>query len=131
MATCTEAPGESVPPDGLTEAPLLDADQVNGVCPSLVSVVVQIQLPPKGLLWQPLGTEKLVGLTASLGGGVGVGVGVGVGLGVGVGMMTGVGVGVGLGVAVGVGVGVGKAVTMSATPTGIFAPAEVIVNVVE
>jgi len=121
MATCTEAPGESVPPGGLTEAPLLDADQVNDVCPSLVSVVVQIQLPPVGLLWQPLGTEKMVGLTTSLGGGRGVGVGVGVGLGV--------GVGVGLGVAVGV--GVGKAVTMSVTPTGIFAPAEVIVNVVE
>jgi hypothetical protein len=127
MATRTDSPGERVPPDGLTEAPLLDADQLRDFFPTLVSVVKQVQGPPPlGLPWQSLGTEKLVGLTDSLGG-FGLGVGVGVGLGVGVGMMTGVGVGVG----VAVGVGVGKAVTTSVTATGIFAPAEVIASVVE
>jgi hypothetical protein len=108
---------------------LLEADQVRDFFPMLVSVVIQVQGPPPlGLAWQSLGTEKLVGLTDSLGG-FGVGVGVGVGLGVGVGMMTGVGVGVGLGVAVGV--GVGKAVTTSVTPTGIFLLPEVIASVAE
>ncbi len=130
MLTTTESPGDSFPLDGLTEGALPDADQLRDVFPTLVSVVEQIQEPPVGLPWQLLGTEKLVGLTDSLGG-FGVGVGVGVGLGVGVGMMTGVGVGVGLGVAVGVGVGVGKAVTTSVTPTGIFSLPEVIANVAE
>jgi len=127
MATRTGAPGERVPLDGLTEAPLLDADQVRDFFPTLVSVVIQVQGPPPlGLAWQSLGTEKLVGLTDSLGG-FGVGVGVGVGLGVGVGMITDVGVGLG----VAVGVGVGKAVTTSVTPTGIFSLPEAIASVAE
>jgi len=77
-----------------------------------------------GLGWQFPGTEKLVGLTESLGG---FGLGVGLGVGVGVGLMTGCGVGVGLGV----GVGVGKAVTTSVTPTGIFSLPAAIASVAE
>ncbi len=122
MATRIESPGDSVPLDGLTVAPLLDADQLREAFPVLVSVVKQVQEPPVGLAWQSLGTEKLVGLTDSLGG---VGVGVGVGLGVGV------GVGLGVAVGVGVGVGVGKAVTTSVTPTGIFSLPEAIASVAE